>query len=276
MVSSTADSKSSRHPPAFDLHTETTLMPRPNPILATRLSDDRSTGWCGYQLPSRARWERSATRVALIGAGPGPEESVSHRPFDPRGTAGRRVRAWIRGFELSENDVVLANVFLTRPRPSSNGDNFLLYFRRPRLEDYASVPGLAAWPPRHIRRVKGQDLEYLVRDDFRVDLERLSKTLLTYRPNAIVGFGEWPLWALTGRFRITSELGSRLCRAYACVVPGLEGIPVVIGRHPSRPQLCASAFAAFRYGVRRCRRTGTLNRTSQGGGEGPSMPPAFQ
>lgn len=117
---------------------------------------------------------RPGSPILLLGEAPGRTEVEQNRPF--AGASGAMLEHFLRLAKIPMNDCSLANVFNTRPE-----DNKVLNFCGPN------------W--------KGNPLPYLERGHYvaethLADLDVLSETLATVRPNLIVGLGNTACWAM--------------------------------------------------------------------------------
>ncbi len=163
-----------------------------------------------YQWPSRP----DPTRLlVLVGEAPGREEVKAGQPFV--GRSGRLLDGHLRAAGIERADCLVANVFRFQPPDNKVGHFFSSRAKARRL----GVALAEEWG-----RFGGS--EYCLAT-FAGEIEVLRRTLVDWRPAAIVALGRTPLWALTG-------LGGILeCRGQIQRCRLLPEVPVVPTYHPS-------------------------------------------
>lgn len=128
-------------------------------------------------------------KIMLLGEYPGEEEIRRGEPFV--GYAGTELNNMLRDAKIMRSNCFVTNVIRTRP-PGGDITGFIAGKK-------------ADVTPQHIL-VQGKYVLPLVADD----LSKLKREIEMCRPNVIIAFGNVSLWALTGKWGITSWRGSVL------------------------------------------------------------------
>jgi DNA polymerase I-like protein with 3'-5' exonuclease and polymerase domains/uracil-DNA glycosylase len=128
-------------------------------------------------------------KIMLVGEFPGEQEVLKGEPFV--GYAGGELNNMLRDAGIMRNTCFVTNVIRTRP-PGNDIGNFI-------AEKKSDIT------PAHIS-VQGKMVLPVVRDG----LTLLTREIEQCRPNVIIAFGNVSLWALTGKWGITSWRGSVL------------------------------------------------------------------
>jgi len=128
-------------------------------------------------------------KIMILGEYPGEEEVRTGQPFS--GYAGVEMNKMLQDAKLMRSACFITNVVRTRP-PGGDITNFIAA----KKSDVT---------PQH---VKVQDR--FVLPNIRNDMELLKREIEMCRPNVIIAFGNVSLWALTGKWGITSWRGSVL------------------------------------------------------------------
>lgn len=128
-------------------------------------------------------------RVMLVGEFPGETEMVKNEPFV--GYAGQELSRMLQEAGIMRSECFITNVIRERP-PANDITSFIAA----RKADITS---------QHLM-IRDKFVLPVVRDGF----ELLKREIEMCRPNVIIAFGNVGMWALTGRWGITSWRGSTL------------------------------------------------------------------
>jgi uracil-DNA glycosylase len=128
--------------------------------------------------------------LALIGESPGEEEIAQGLPFV--GRSGKLLDTVLEELGIVRNDCLTTNVFLSRP----TGNRIDEFFRSSTEADAEFVERYGLYRNR------------VVRDENRLDMERLDDELCRYRPRLILLLGATALWRVNRVNGITAARGS--------------------------------------------------------------------
>lgn len=127
---------------------------------------------------------RTPCRIALVGEAPGVDEVKEGRPFV--GESGRLLDDLLRRAGIDRGECLVTNVFSVRPPKNEVG----FFFGGPDTISTYFFPTHGELKREHLP-----------------DLSRLFHELDTCQPNVVVALGAIPMWALTGRHKITGNRG---------------------------------------------------------------------
>ena len=125
-------------------------------------------------------------RTIIVGEAPGADEVIQKSPFV--GRSGKLLIKTMEDIGLKKSSCFITNVFLKRPP-----DNKVMWF----FDDYGSDV-CTDFPP-----YKGKYLKSM----WRKEIERLEAEISSIKPNIVMSVGATPLWALSGRDKITQSRG---------------------------------------------------------------------
>jgi uracil-DNA glycosylase len=150
--------------------------------------------------------------LVLVGESPGKDEIEQGIPFV--GRSGKLLDTVLAEVGITRDDCMITNVFLSRPEKDK-----IDKFFRPVAEsdsDFINQYGLYR--------------NWVVRDDNRIDMERLQAELIEYQPKLIVLLGATALWRLTKASGITGHRGEWILT----LLPGISHMVGVLPTwHPS-------------------------------------------
>ncbi len=127
------------------------------------------------------------TSIAIVGEAWDEEEARQRLPFV--GYSGMELTRMLSEAGIHRADCFLTNVFNQQPP-----GNKVEYFCGPKQQGIPGYPAL----------IKGKH----VRQDFILEIQRLSDELISINPNIIIAMGNTPMWALLGRTAISKFRGT--------------------------------------------------------------------
>ncbi len=128
--------------------------------------------------------------VGIVGEAPGEEEMNQGIPFV--GRSGKLLDTVLGEVGIDRERCLVTNVFLTRPP----GNKIDAYFRNPGKEDNEFIARYGLYRNR------------VVRDENRVDMQRLDDELRHYSPKILLLLGATALWRISQTTGITQARGS--------------------------------------------------------------------
>jgi uracil-DNA glycosylase len=126
--------------------------------------------------------------LALIGESPGADEIAQGIPFV--GKSGQLLNTVLEQVGIDREACLVTNVFLERPE----GNKIDLFFRSANQDDADFITKYGY----HRNRV--------VKDEYRLDMERLDAELIEYQPALILLLGATALWRINRESGITAAL----------------------------------------------------------------------
>lgn len=132
---------------------------------------------------------RNFNGLVLIGESPGKDEIEQGFPFV--GKSGKLLNTVLSEVGIERADCMITNVFLSRPEK----DKIDKFFRPVAEEDTAFI------------NQYGLYRNWVVKNDNRIDMDRLSNELIDYQPKLIVLLGATALWRMTKENGITKYRG---------------------------------------------------------------------
>lgn len=127
-----------------------------------------------------------ASRIYVVGEAPGAEEEIDGIPFV--GASGNELDKMLLEVGLDRSDCYVTNVCQWRP-PNNEMDKWIKRSKSAKSEN---------------------GYKYEVHPYVEQGKEELKQTIERYRPKLVIGFGNTPLWALTGEWGITAWRGSEM------------------------------------------------------------------
>jgi uracil-DNA glycosylase len=128
--------------------------------------------------------------LALIGESPGADEIAQGIPFV--GKSGQLLNTVLEQVGIDREACLVTNVFLERPE----GNKIDLFFRSANQDDADFITKYGY----HRNRV--------VKDEYRLDMERLDAELIEYQPALILLLGATALWRINRESGITAARGN--------------------------------------------------------------------
>lgn len=123
-----------------------------------------------------------SSQIYLVGEAPGADEEIAGWPFV--GPSGEELDRMLKEVGIERGDCYVTNVCQYRP-PNNEMDK---------------------WIKRNDKTKQVTEVHPLVAEG----IEELKSTIQRHRPKLVIGFGNTPLWALTGEWGITSWRGSEM------------------------------------------------------------------
>lgn len=147
-------------------------------------------------------------RIMIVGEAPGEQEVQKGEPFV--GASGAELNKMLHEAGIMRSECFITNV--CRERPPGNKIEAFIPLRKKDVT------------PAHVS-LRDKKVLPVIKEGY----DLLLKEIALVRPNVILAFGNVALWALTGRWAITSWRGSLL----ALDLPGLPRIKVIPAMHPA-------------------------------------------
>lgn len=150
-------------------------------------------------------------RVMLVGEAWGPDEDRVGEPFV--GASGQELNRMLHEAGIMRSECFVSNLINHRPPGKAVGrkvDNDITAWIPLKKKDI--TPDMV--------ELNGRMVKPIVRDGY----QQLMSEIQMVEPNLIVAFGNWAMWALTGRLGITNWRGSQLkhLRSGAKVIPTIH------------------------------------------------------
>lgn len=142
-----------------------------------------------------------ASSVYLVGEAPGADEEIAGLPFV--GASGEELDRMLREVGIDRKDCYVTNVCQVRPPGNEMGK----WLKRTK-----SAKADGGW-------------KYEVHPYVEEGVRELKQTIERYRPKLVIGFGNTPMWALTGEWGITNWRGSEML-----IEGGIHFVPTL---HPA-------------------------------------------
>ena len=161
-------------------------------------------------------------KIYIVGEAPGAEEIADKRPFV--GVSGILLRNCLRRHGITEASARFTN----------------LCQRRPKGNIFASV-------------ISTRDVE--------AGVEEIASDLREFKPNIVIGLGNWPLWFLckrSGKKGAGTGIGKWRGSFLKCILPGCEEIKVIPTFHPAYIVRNYDEYPIFDHDLQRAEKDSTF------------------
>lgn len=174
----------------------------------------------------------TTARVMLVGEAPGFDEELKGRPFV--GSSGRALDAMLREAGIDRGECFVTNVSLYRP-PDNEMDKWLVEQKPSKAKKPSTKPSKAGkvYADKGYTLINGR----WAHPHVVAGREELLEQIHNIKPELIIGFGNTPLWALTGNWGVTKWRGSEMILATGeHFVPTLHPASI-LHNYAARPQV---------------------------------------